>query len=112
MDDIRQQVANHNARITNLEQAQKELAQNYRDALRMFQDLNSRVDTRIQEVKEDLRAELSRMDEKIATRMDQIDAKLDDAIDKSRRAAPPWVGPLIGAILAVFGWILAYVVRG
>lgn len=110
--ELEKQVANHEARIINLEQAQKELTANYRDALRMFQELNSRVDLRIQEVKEDLRAELSRMDEKIASRMDQIDGKLDEAIDASRRSAPPWVGPLIGAILAVFGWILAYVVRG
>lgn len=116
--ELEKQVASHEARITNLEQAHKELSENYREAIRMFHDLNARTDARIREVKEDLRAEIGRIEEKLNTRLDKFEekmdaahAKMDEALEKVRQSVPAWVGPLIGVLIAACGWLVSFALR-
>lgn len=103
MDELERTVAQHTIEIANLKEAQRQS--------------EARIMEQIREVQRDMRDEIARLDAKAEAReratnerLDRFEAKLDTALDKLRRSVPAWVGPLIGALIAVGGWLLA--VRG
>lgn len=88
-------VAQHTAEIANLKQSQR--------------DSEDRVMNQIRQVQMDMRSELQKYDgqlTEIRSDVKGLRGDLQDALDKLRRSTPTWVGPVIGILIAVGGWLV------
>jgi predicted RNA-binding Zn ribbon-like protein len=98
VDDLERKVVEHGIRIDNVERSQRES--------------EARIMEQIREVQRSMREEIARLDEKAEARekatmerLNKFENKLDSALEKLRRATPPWVGPVIGSLIAIGGWL-------
>lgn len=94
LEDLQNVVAQHTAEIANLKQSQR--------------DSEDRVMNQIRQVQMDMRSELQKYDgqlTEIRSDVKGLRGDLQDALEKLRKSTPTWVGPVIGAILAIGGWM-------
>lgn len=95
MEDLQNVVAQHTAEIANLKQSQR--------------DSEDRVMNQIRQVQMDMRSELQKYDGQLTEIRSDVKGlrdDLQDALDKLRRSTPTWVGPVIGILIAVGGWLV------
>lgn len=116
MEQLTERLDDHEGRLKSLELTRA-------DTLKALNDLDTKHEQRIREVKqglekqiEDLKRESRERDAENGKRMDRMEAKFDkfnekldgirDAFSKAIKQTPPWVWPLISAILTVSGWLI------
>lgn len=109
MNDVQEQLRDHETRIQSLESTRA-------DTLKALSELDGKHERRLSEVKADLQERLNRIesdakerDRENAKRLDKFAEKLDEIAQMFAQAikqTPPWVWPVISAILAIAAWFI------
>lgn len=107
MEQLTERLDDHEGRLKSLELTRA-------DTLKALNDLDTKHEQRLREVKQGLEKQIERMerdardrDQANAESLHRVEGKLDRMVDlftKAIKKTPPWVGPLIGVLVAAAGW--------
>lgn len=107
MDQINERLDDHEDRLKSLETTRA-------DTLKALAELDGKHEQRLREVRQGLEKQIERMerdarerDKVNADSLQRIERKQDKMVElfaKAIKKTPPWVGPLLGLLVAAAGW--------